>query len=127
MEQTPSRIEEAEVALSACIARTTAWDTSCEEAASHLALMMAESGVQRREMRRRLRVLGLSRHGARRLISKARRVVRDRETARENRDLAGATPVCPHCLQPLTPLDHFCPKCRGPVSAHASIDPLGRV
>jgi len=37
------------------------------------------------------------------------------------------SPVCPHCLAAIDTLDHFCPRCGGPVSAHASIDPLGQV
>ncbi len=35
--------------------------------------------------------------------------------------------VCPHCLEPIERFDHFCPHCGGPVTAHASIDPLGRI
>jgi len=38
-----------------------------------------------------------------------------------------ATPVCPHCIEPISRFDHFCPHCGGPVTAHASIDPLGQV
>ena len=53
--------------------------------------------------------------------------MRHREKSRQEQELAGASPVCPHCLQPLEPRDHFCPKCCGPVSAYASIDPLGQV
>lgn len=41
--------------------------------------------------------------------------------------MAEPTPVCPHCLEPIAELDHFCPACGGPVSSHASIDPLGQV
>lgn len=40
---------------------------------------------------------------------------------------ADATPVCPHCIEPINRFDHFCPHCGGPVTAHASIDPLGQV
>ena len=36
-------------------------------------------------------------------------------------------PVCPHCITPVGPLDHFCPKCAGPISAFASIDPMGQI
>ena len=35
--------------------------------------------------------------------------------------------ICPHCARPIGRFDHFCPSCRGPVTAHASIDPLGQV
>jgi hypothetical protein len=35
--------------------------------------------------------------------------------------------VCPHCIAPIGRFDHFCPRCGGPVTAHASNDPLGQV
>lgn len=35
--------------------------------------------------------------------------------------------VCPHCIAPVGPFDHFCPHCGGPVTAHASTDPLGQI
>jgi predicted amidophosphoribosyltransferase len=35
--------------------------------------------------------------------------------------------VCPHCIAPIGPFDHFCPVCGAPVTAHASNDPLGQV
>ena len=127
MEQTSPQIEQAEVALSECIARTAGWDASCDQSAAHLALALVESGMQRREIVRRLSALGLSRRAARGLLSSARRVIRNRERAKENQQFVGATPLCPHCLQPISPMDHFCPKCWGPVTAHASIDPLGQV
>lgn len=38
-----------------------------------------------------------------------------------------ATLVCPHCVEPITRFDHFCPHGGGPVTAHASTDPLGQV
>lgn len=36
-------------------------------------------------------------------------------------------PLCPHCLAEISPRDHFCPKCNGPISSHALIDPLGSI
>lgn len=126
MEQAPSQIEQAEAALRECIARATGWDALCDQPAARLAQVLVESGMQRGEMLRRLCASGLSRRAARGLLSNAQRVVRNRERAKENRQFVGATPLCPHCLQPI-PTDHFCPKCCGPVSAHASIDPLGQV
>lgn len=39
----------------------------------------------------------------------------------------GATPVCPHCMEPVSELDNFCPKCLGPITAHASIGPMEQV
>jgi len=127
MEQTPLRIKQAEADLRECIRRAAVWDSSCEAAAAHLAGAMAEFGIQRRQMVRRLRALGLSPRGAARLARGAWRSLRDRQKAEHERQFDGATPICPHCLGPLGPLDHFCPKCCGPVSAHASIDPLGRI
>jgi hypothetical protein len=35
--------------------------------------------------------------------------------------------VCPHCIEPVHELDHFCPHCNGPITSHAAIDPLGQV
>lgn len=35
--------------------------------------------------------------------------------------------VCPHCIAPIGRFDHFCPRCGGPVTAHASTDPLGQI
>jgi|GEM_PF-5259979 len=37
------------------------------------------------------------------------------------------SPVCPHCITPVGQFDHFCPKCRGPITVHASMDPMGQV
>ena len=113
--------------MSECIARATGWDASCDRAAAHLAQALVESDTQRGEMFRRLCTLGLSRGAARGLLSNARRVVRNRKLAKENQQFGGATPLCPFCLQRLSPTDHFCSKCCGPVSAHASIHPLWRV
>ena len=38
-----------------------------------------------------------------------------------------AEPRCPHCIGPLGPNDDFCKSCGGPVTSHASIDPLGQI
>jgi hypothetical protein len=35
--------------------------------------------------------------------------------------------ICPHCIAPIGPFDHFCPHCGGPVTAHASMDPIGQI
>lgn len=35
--------------------------------------------------------------------------------------------ICPHCATDVGEFDHFCPKCGGPITAYASIDPLGQV
>ncbi len=35
--------------------------------------------------------------------------------------------LCPHCMEPTDPISHFCQSCGGPVSQHATIDPLGQI
>ncbi|QDU72857.1 zinc ribbon domain-containing protein [Mucisphaera calidilacus] len=35
--------------------------------------------------------------------------------------------LCPHCIKPVEPLDHFCPHCAKPITTHAATDPLGQV
>jgi hypothetical protein len=42
------------------------------------------------------------------------------------RRLRSDSEVCPHCAKTIGALDHFCPKCGGPVTAIASTDPLGQ-
>ncbi len=37
------------------------------------------------------------------------------------------TACCPRCLTPLDRFDHACPACATPITAHATIDPLGQV
>jgi hypothetical protein len=123
METSPSHIERAQAELIACRNRATGWDSSCEKAAAGFALAMAESGIEAHEMQTRFRGLGLSRRGAAKIVSHALGIVR----RREGEDLEGATPLCPHCLKPIGPLDNFCPHCLGPVTAIASIDPMGQV
>ena len=36
-------------------------------------------------------------------------------------------PLCMHCLAKVSPHDHFCPVCGGPLTSHASTDPLGHI
>ncbi len=43
-------------------------------------------------------------------------------TANLNVDL-----LCPHCVAPIERSDDFCPTCGGPITSHASIDPLGQI
>src|SRR4051812_43756246 len=38
-----------------------------------------------------------------------------------------AVPLCPHCISPVGPFDHLCPRCGGPVTAHASNDPVSQI
>ncbi len=35
--------------------------------------------------------------------------------------------LCPHCITRIEVSDHFCPKCGGVITAHASIDPIGQI
>ncbi|GAB4108182.1 MAG: hypothetical protein Kow00105_14440 [Phycisphaeraceae bacterium] len=35
--------------------------------------------------------------------------------------------LCPHCMEPADPISHFCPSCGGPISQHATIDPMGQI
>jgi len=37
------------------------------------------------------------------------------------------TQICPNCLTPNEPIQHFCVRCRTPLTSHAAIDPLGQV
>lgn len=36
-------------------------------------------------------------------------------------------PLCPHCVTAIDRHAHFCPACGGPLTSHASTDPLGQV
>lgn len=126
VEESP-QIDRLEAALSQRITRAGVWEAECEQLAAELALAMAEAETPHEEMVRRLRAHGLSKSGTGRLIANARRIIDDRVAAAEDEQLADAVPVCPHCLHPIEPLTHFCPQCNGPVSAHASMDPLGQV
>jgi hypothetical protein len=120
MRPEPTQIAQLEADLSRSIAHAAGWDAACDKAAADLALAMAESGGLRKEMRGRLCKLGLSRGAAAQLVRDAQRILRGRAWS-------GASPLCPHCLEPIGPQDHFCPHCHGPVTAHACIDPLGQV
>lgn len=42
-------------------------------------------------------------------------------------ELQVEVPLCPHCLVNVDELDHFCPECGGPITAHAAIGPLEQV
>jgi len=127
MEQRSAEIEQTASTLRQTIAHAAVWDDSCEQDAVRFAEALIGSDMPRTEMLRRLRAEGLSRRGAKRLLADARRAARERKRAEQEQELAGATPVCPHCLSQLSPGDHFCRHCSAPVTVHASIDPLGQV
>ncbi|MEX0774250.1 MAG: hypothetical protein WD042_00910 [Phycisphaeraceae bacterium] len=48
---------------------------------------------------------------------------RDEEQPPEDAEAA----LCPHCIEPIERFDHFCPHCGGPVTAHATMDPMGQI
>ena len=120
-----AQVEEAEAKLRERMRSAEGWDAECEDAAVLLIRALLAGEMSKREIVRKLRSLGLSERGARELT---REVVRseDRGSRRRQEPDIG-TPVCPHCLAPVGRFDHFCPKCLGPITAHAAIDPLGQV
>ncbi|MCY2925952.1 MAG: hypothetical protein NT031_11025 [Planctomycetota bacterium] len=139
MEHTRSLIEQAEAALSDAIRAAAGWDDTCEEAASHLAALLAECGASSGDIRRRLCRLGVSRDGAAELASRALDAADDRVeippdalyaatspicphcVVRADALYAGASPICPHCVEPISPQDDYCPHC------HRAISGLGPV
>lgn len=127
MEQTQSPIEQAQAQLSDAIRSATGWNDACEQAATRLAELLARSGDSRKEICQRLCRFGVSGPGAAQLASGAIRALRAREKARQEAKFADASPVCPHCVEPLGPLDRFCPNCSAPASALVSMDPMGRI
>lgn len=104
-----------------------AWDDSREAAAGEFVSCLLDGGVDRREIMGRLGAAGVSGRGARALLKAAIRARARDEKKAEEAELAGATPICPHCLAPLGQFDHFCPKCAGPVTALASTAPMGQI
>jgi hypothetical protein len=38
-----------------------------------------------------------------------------------------ACPVCPHCLLPVSPTDHFCPECNASVGDYNNLMPFERI
>lgn len=49
--------------------------------------------------------------------------VDSRKVSKSCKDIA----VCPHCMAPNEPQNHFCLKCATPLTSHATIDPLGQI
>ncbi len=103
------------------------WNDACERAAGAMARLMVDGGVDWSESIQRLRSAGISSRGAKALLRAADKAKSKEERDAHEAELDGATPVCPHCLAPVEQFDHFCPKCRGPVTAYASIDPMGQI
>lgn len=127
MEHRWAQIAEARAELERRIDGAEMWDDSCEAAAYEYARLMVEAGVKSRHAARRLQHAGLTYEGAWELLGKAAQAKALAEKQAEDAALADATPLCPHCLSPVGQFDHFCPKCAGPVTAIASMDPMGRI
>ncbi|MBL7220340.1 MAG: hypothetical protein ISS69_09520 [Phycisphaerae bacterium] len=49
------------------------------------------------------------------------------ETPYDDETGGPGTPLCPSCLAPAEPRQHFCSECGAPLTSHAEIDPLGRI
>jgi hypothetical protein len=100
----------------------------CEPLAGSLAKAMLEGGAEESLVVKELRILGISRRGAKQLV----RAAKPSPTEEPSPPVKIAkvdlgNPVCPHCLAPVGQFDHFCPKCSGPITAIASMDPMGQV
>jgi len=127
MEHPWAQIAEARAELERRIDGAEIWDDSCEAAAYEYARLMVEAGVRSHQAARRLQRSGLTYEGAWELLGKAAKAKALAEKQAEDAALADATPLCPHCMTPVGPFDHFCPKCAGPVTAIASMDPMGQI
>ena len=120
MDDSREDIELAEAGLQRRLVAAEGWDDSCEAAAREYARLMVAAGIEQQETLCRLEAAGIAPKWAWEILSAA-------EKQAEEAELAGATPVCPHCLTPVGQFDHFCPKCAGPVTAIASFDPMGQI
>ena len=149
-------VADARGVLGETLARESGWTDACERAAMDLARSLLAGGIDKRSISSELRKVGISRSGARQILRAAARAEPSappgnaEDTA--GRQSGGAGPeltegeigagaaderragqsdedllICPHCARPIGRFDHFCPGCRGPVTAHASMDPLGLV
>ena len=117
--------------LREAVAAEPVWTDTCERAAETLTRALLAAGMPRRRILAELRESGLSRSGARQVLRAAREPVEPPDAEGPPAEAQAGSPderiVCPHCIQPIGRFDHFCPHCGGPVTAHASIDPLGQV
>ena len=131
-------LTEARRALSDAIGKEDAWSDAAEYSATELARALLATGVHEQGVISELRRAGLSRHGAGQIFLAAYEPetpsdsVEDRgdaSTPGERQTVRSAEDAltCPHCAEPIDRLDHFCPSCTNPVTAHASMDPLGQV
>jgi len=120
MDDSREDIELAEAGLQRRLVAAEGWDDSCEAAAREYARLMVAAGIEQQETLCRLEAAGIAPKWAWEILSAA-------EKQAEEAELAGATPVCPHCLTPVGQFDHFCPKCAGPITAIASFDPMGQI
>jgi hypothetical protein len=120
MDDSREDIEQAQAELQRRLVAAEGWDDSCEAAAREYARLMVEAGIEQQETLCRLEAAGIAPKWAWEILIAA-------EKQAEEAELAGATPVCPHCLTPVGQFDHFCPKCAGPITAIASFDPMGQI
>ena len=120
MDDSREDIERAQAELQRRLVAAEGWDDSCEAAAGKYARLMVEAGIEQQETLCRLEAAGIAPKWAWEILIAA-------EKQAEEAELAGATPVCPHCLTPVGQFDHFCPKCAGPITAIASFDPMGQI
>jgi len=125
MDQSRENIERAQARLGELLGGGE-WDDACERAAGVLARLMFDAGIDRSEILRRLRSTGVSKRGAGVLLRAAVKAKSSEERRAHEAELAGATPVCPHCLAPVKQFERLCPKCREPITAYGSVFPLAR-
>lgn len=123
----PPQVQQAEAELRRCVDPDRGWDKACEAAADRFALAMVEADTDDGDMARRLCERGISRRKAWKLVARAHTRRLEREAEKEAGQIEQARPVCPHCQANVDALTHFCPECGGPITVHASMDPLGQV
>lgn len=130
-------VEWAKRALLLALRKGQAW-SDCEQAAVRLTDALLKEGAKEAGTVRELRRIGISKKGAKQLVqiartrlpaasSQARAGNGGAKPAEDHEDRAVWAPVCPHCLEPVSAHDHFCPKCAGPITAIASMDPMGQI
>ena len=123
-------VDAARQGLLSLIRAETDWP-DCEHAAVKLACAMLAESADDAAIIGELQEAGLTREGAEEVVATAKAqlqaAARLADAALPFDESDGGVPHCPHCLEPVGPRDHFCPKCCGPVTAHASTDPMGQI
>ena len=126
MEPAQADIVRAEAELRRLTEGADEWSDACEAAAAKLARLMLDAGTEADQAAKRLQALGINWEGAWELIGQAERAM-DRAAEAEAAGITETTTVCPHCMHPVSEMDHFCPNCAGPVTSIASMDPMGSI